>query len=215
MTEAAPIGPRTPCLAARTGKYPDAPLGWALKPDGTVTLKDTGVPYPVAYSLGGRMPGSGSTTTRPSSRSPSTPTIRRWANCGIYIAKAMRDKFLLQGPNAVLPFLYFPWTLVAAYHWTHDPSYKEAVVRIADDGLATWGWLCDAEMREHALRLRAAIGAARCHRRAGLQPAILRRGQLWRTLYGNATGSPDRSFNQPFMLGSGHASADSLVPDLA
>ncbi len=188
----------TPMPRCANRKYPDAPLGW-IKPDGSVTLTDTGVPYPVDYGFGGqkRVWYYTDQTFFKIAKYTNDPS---WANCGIYIAKAMRDQFLLKGPNTVLPFLYFPWTLVAAYHWTHDSSYKEAVIRIADDGSAPWGWLGDAEMREHAYGFERRLARLDVTGEPDYNLQYFADGTL-ATLYGNATGAPDRSFNQPFMVG--------------
>ena len=178
-------------------KFPDAPLGWA-KPDGGVTLQDTGVPYPVEYSIGAnqRVWYYNDETFFKIAKYTNDPT---WANCGIYIAKAMRDQFLLKTPK-IFAFMYFPWQLVAAYQWTQDPSYKEAVVRIADEGTAYWGWLGDAEMREHAYAFERRLARLAVTGEADYNLQYFAEGTL-ATLYGNATGAPDRAFNQPFMLG--------------
>jgi hypothetical protein len=179
-------------------KYPDAPLGWATK-DGVVTLKDTGVPYPVAYSLGAnaRVWFYNDETFFKIAKYTGDPS---WANCGVYIAKAMRDKFLIEGPNQVLPLLYFPWALVAAYRWTNDPSYKEAVVRIADAGNGYWGFVGDAFMREHAFAFERRLARLDVTGEPDYHLPYYAEASLAQ-LYGNATGSPERAFNEPFMLG--------------
>jgi hypothetical protein len=179
-------------------KYPDAPLGWANK-DGVVTLKDTGVPYPVAYSMGGnaRVWFYNDESFFKIAKYSGDPT---WANCGIYIAKEMRDLFLIKGPNQVLPFFYFPWTMVAAYHWTHDPSYKEAVIRIADEGNGYAGWLPDGGMREHAFAFERRLARLDVTGEPDYHLPYFAEVTLAQ-LYINATGSPERAFNEPFMLG--------------
>ncbi len=177
-------------------KYPDAPLGWA-KPDGSVSMKNTGVPYPVGLGDFSRVWYYNDETFFKVAKYTNDPT---WANCGIYIANAMRDQYLLKGPNTVFAFAYFPWALVAAYRSTQDPSYKEAVVRIADGGTAYWGWLGDAEMREHAYAFERRLARLALTGETDYNLQYFAEGTL-ATLYGNATGAPDRSFNQPFMLG--------------
>jgi len=188
----------TPMPRCANRKYPDAPLGW-IKPDGSVTLQDTGVPYPVSYNFGGqhRVWYYNDETFFKIAKYTNDPT---WANCGIYIAKAMRDQFLLEGPNTVLPFLYFPWTLVGAYHWTHDPSYKEAVVKIADAGTDYWGWVGDFGMREHAYAFERRLARLDVTGEPDYNLQYFAEASIAQ-LYNNATGAPDRSFNQPFMLG--------------
>jgi len=188
----------TPMPRCANRKYPDAPLGW-IRQDGTVTLQDTGVPYPVAYNFGGqpRVWYYNDETFFKIAKYTNDPS---WANCGIYIAKAMRDQFLFQGPNSVLPFLYFPWTMVAAYHWTKDPSYKEAVVKIADAGTAYWGWVGDFGMREHAYAFERRLARLDVTGEPDYNLPYFAEATIAQ-LYGNAIGAPDRSFNQPFMLG--------------
>lgn len=179
-------------------KYPDAPLGWATK-DGVVSLKDTGVPYPVAYSAGAnaRVWFYNDETFFKIAKYTGDPS---WANCGIFIAKEMRDKFLFQGPNSIQSIFYFPWALVAAYRWTHDASYKEAVIRIADSGNDYFGWVEDAAMRENAFAFerrlaRLEVTGEPDYTLPGYADAALAQ------LYINATDSAERSFNEPFMLG--------------
>jgi hypothetical protein len=190
-------GTSTPYPRCPNRKDPDAPLGW-VRPDGSVTMQDTGVPYPVEYNLGGnqRVWYYNDETFFKIAKYTNDPT---WASCGIYIAKAMRNQFLLKSPKT-FAFLYFPWQLVAAYQWTHDPSYKEAVIRIADEGAAYFGWLCDAEMREHAYAFERRLARLAVTGEVDYNLQYFAEGTL-ATLYGNATGAPDRSFNQPFMLG--------------
>jgi hypothetical protein len=179
-------------------KYPDAPLGWAL-PDGTVTLKDTGVPYPVAYTPGSnaRVWFYNDDAFFKIAKYTNDPS---WANCGIYIAKEMRDLILIKGPNYILPMFYFPWALVGAYRWTHDPTYKEAVIRIADAGSAYWGASSDAWMREHAFAFERRLARFDVTGEQDYNLQYFAEASLAQ-LYVNATGSPERTFNEPFMLG--------------
>ena len=188
----------TPMPRCANRKYPDAPLGW-IKQDGSVTLQDTGVPYPVDYNFGGqhKVWYYNDETFFKIAQYTSDPS---WANCGIYIAKAMRDQFLFRGPNSVLPFLYFPWTMVAAYHWTKDPSYKEAVIKIADAGTAYWGWVGDVGMRENAYAFERRLARLDVTGEPDYNLQYFAEATLAQ-LYPNATGAPDRTFNQPFMLG--------------
>ncbi len=178
-------------------EYPDAPMGWAT-PDGSFTPKNTGVPYPVDMNFGGmlRVWYYSDETFFRIAKYTNDPT---WANCGIYIAKTMRDHFLLESPK-IPAYMYFPWTLVAAYDWTKDPSYKEAAIKIADEGTAYFGWLCDAEIRENAYALERRLARLQLTGEPDYNMQYFAEFSLAQ-LYGNATGAPDRSFNQPFMLG--------------
>lgn len=122
-----------------------------------------------------------------------------WANCGLYIARAMRDRFLDKGPN-VRGNLYFPWMLVAAHRWTKDPTFREAAIRIADAGTYAWGSVSDFNIREHAyaferrLARRALTGEEDYDLEQFADAAI---GMM----YINAVGAPERRFQQPFMTG--------------
>ena len=185
-----------PRCANRT--YPDAPLGWATK-EGVVTLQDTGVPYPVAYSPGSnaRVWFYNDEAFFKIAKYTGDPT---WANCGIYIAKTMRDKILMDGPASIMPIFYFPWTMVGAYRWTHDPTYKEAVVRIADAGSGYWGFVGDFSMREHAFAFERRLARLDVTGEQDYNLQYFAEATLAQ-LYVNATGSPERFFNEPFMLG--------------
>jgi hypothetical protein len=123
-----------------------------------------------------------------------------WANCGMAIARLMRDKFLALGPTAVQGIFYFPWTLVAAFRWTGDPSYKEAVASIADKGNNFRGDTRDLFAREHAfaferrLARREVTGEEDYNLQNFADAAI---GML----YVNAAQSAERTFNEPFITG--------------
>jgi len=122
-----------------------------------------------------------------------------WANCGIYVAKAMRDRFLSSSPG-VAGYYYFPRALQAAYEWTGDVSYKDALLAIAESGNNFRGEVHDFAMREHAfaferqLAKRAATGVENYRLQYFADAAI---GHLYEV----ATDSPARTFNEPFMLG--------------
>jgi hypothetical protein len=124
-----------------------------------------------------------------------------WANCGVDVARVMRDKFLGPlGATAVQAYFYFPWTMVAAYRWTGDPSYKDAVIAIADGGNHHRGDTRDLSAREHAFAFerRLARRAVTGTEDYGLQHyADAAIGML----YINAAKSPERTFNEPFILG--------------
>ncbi len=123
-----------------------------------------------------------------------------WANCGIDVARVMRDKFQKSGPTSMYGYFYFPWTLVAAYRLTGDVSYKEEVISIADGGTNYRGDVRDMYMREHAfafearLARRAVTGEEDYNLQYFADVAIA-------MLYINAARSPERTFNEPFMLG--------------
>ncbi len=87
-------------------KDPQAPLGWA-DAKGVVTLSNTGVPYPVAYSPGSnaRVWFYNDETFFRIAQYTGEPS---WANCGVFIAAAMRDKFQQFGPTGHAGLLLFP-----------------------------------------------------------------------------------------------------------
>jgi hypothetical protein len=123
-----------------------------------------------------------------------------WANCGVKVAEAMRDRFAASGPTTMYALYLFPWTMVSAYGWTGDPSFKTQVVNIADAGMYWHGSIDDLFMREHAfaferrLARRAVTGEEDYHLQYFADAAIS-------MLYINATRSPERGFNEPFMMG--------------
>jgi hypothetical protein len=122
-----------------------------------------------------------------------------WANCGLYIARSIRDRFLLQG-HKVGGRYYFPWLLVGAYARTGDPSFREAVIRIATDGNNSYGGVGDFGMREHAyaferrLAKRAVTGEEDYDLEQFADAAL---GMI----YVNAVGAPERMFQEAFMVG--------------
>lgn len=176
---------------------PQAPLGWA-DAKGAATLTNTGVPYPLTYSPGGEQQVwyyNDETFFRIAKYTGEVS----WTNCGLYIANVMRDKFKSRGPGQPA-YEYFPWTLVAAYRFTGDSSYKDAVISIADGGTYSGGAIGEFLIREnaYAFERRLAKRDVTGEEDYGLPYfADATIGQL----YGNAVGSPDRTFNQPFMLG--------------
>lgn len=123
-----------------------------------------------------------------------------WANCGMYVARAMLEKFTSAGPNSVQGYFYFPWTLAAAWRRTSDPAYKNVISGIADAGVNYWGEVDEYGVREHAfaferrLARRAVTGEEDYNLRYYADATIAQ-------LYENATLGPARTFNQPFMLG--------------
>jgi hypothetical protein len=122
-----------------------------------------------------------------------------WANCGLYIAKTMKDRFLNVSPS-VAGYYYFPRILQAAYEWTSDASYKDAIVAISEHGNNFRGEVHDFAIREHAfaferqLARQAVTGEPNYHLSYYADAAI---GHL----YELAIDSPARTFNEPFMLG--------------
>ena len=122
-----------------------------------------------------------------------------WANCGLYLARQMRNHFLTVNP-AIAGYRYFPWLLVAAYSWTGDPSFREAALRIATNGSWVHGTVSDFDIREHAyaferrLAKRALTGEEDYDLTQFADAAL---GMI----YINATGAPERMFHQPFMIG--------------
>jgi hypothetical protein len=179
-------------------KHAEAPLGWA-NPQGVVTLSNTGTPYPVAYSGGSnaRVWFYNDETFFKIARYTNDST---WANCGVFIAAAMRDKFLTQGPNAMQAIFYFPWTMVAAYKWTKDPGYKDAVISIADSGAFSKGWVSDMLLREHAFAFERRLAKREVTGEEDPDLPYFAEASLAQ-LYINATASPERTMNEPFMLG--------------
>jgi hypothetical protein len=175
-----------------------APLGWSDS-KGVVTLSNTGVPYPVAYSPGSdaRVWFYNDETFFRIAQYTGDPT---WANCGVFIAAAMRDKFQQYGPAAMPGYFYFPWTLVAAFRLTHDSSYRDTVVSIANGGSWIRGSVNDFAMRENAFAFETRLAQRDLTGQEDFNLPYFAETALGQ-LYVNATGSPDRTFNEPFMLG--------------
>ncbi len=179
-------------------KDPAAPLGWA-DAAGHVTLSNTGTPYPVSYSTGSnaRVWFYNDETFFRIAQYTGDPT---WANCGVFIASAMRDKFQQNGPTAIQAFLYFPWTMVAAYRLTKDPSYRDAVISTADGGQGSRGSVNDFSIRENAFAFEGRLARREVTGQEDYDLPYFAEAALGQ-LYVNATSSPDRSFNEVFMLG--------------
>lgn len=179
-------------------KDPQAPLGWSDE-KGVVTLRNTGIPYPVAYSPGSnaRVWFYNDETFFRIAQYTGDPS---WANCGVFIAAAMRDKFKEFGPNAMPGYFYFPWTLVAAYRFTKDPSYLVSVISLASG--ATWirGSVNDFAMRENALAFEIRLAKRELTGEEDYDLPYYAEAALGQ-LYVNAMGTPDRTINEPFMLG--------------
>ena len=176
-------------------KNPQAPLGWA-DAKGVVTLSDTGEPYPVVYSPGSnaRVWFYNDETFFRIAQYTGDPS---WANCGVFIAAAMRDKFREFGPTAMPAYFYFPWTLVAAYRLTKDPSYRDVVISTADGGQ---GSVNDTRIRENAFAFEGRLAKREVTGQEDFDLPYFAEATLGQ-LYVNASGSPDRTFNEPFMLG--------------
>lgn len=179
-------------------KYPDAPLGWAL-PDGGVTLKNTGVPYSAGYTPGGDQ-RVWFYNDDAFFRIAKYTGDRSWANCGLFLASAMRNRFLFDGPNSMPGYLLFPWAMVAAYRWTNDASYKEAIVKLADQGTYFRGTVDDFGMREHAFAFERRLARRDVTGEEDYNLPYYAEASLAQ-LYVNATHSPERVFNEPFMIG--------------
>jgi len=179
-------------------KDPQAPLGWA-DAKGVVTLSDTGVPYPVAYDPGSnaRVWFYNDETFFRIAQYTGDPS---WANCGVFVAAAMRDKFQKFGPNAMPAYFYFPWTLVGAYRQTKDPSYRDVVISTADSGQGARGSVNDFATRENAFAFEGRLAKRDVTGQEDYDLPYFAEAALGQ-LYANASGSPDRSFNEPFMLG--------------
>ena len=179
-------------------KDPQAPLGWADS-KGVVTLSNTGVPYPVMYTPGSnaRVWFYNDETFFRIAQYTGDPS---WANCGVFVAAAMRDKFQQFGPTAIHSVFYFPWTLVAAYRLTKDPSYQAAVISTADGGQASRGSVSDSGMRENAFGFEGKLAKRYLTGQEDYDLPYFAEVALGQ-LHVNATGSPDRVFNEPFMLG--------------
>lgn len=179
-------------------KDPQAPLGWA-DDKGVVTLKNTGTPYPVQYTPGGdqRVWFYNDETFFRMADYTGDPS---WANCGLYVAAAMRDKFQQNGPRAIQGYLYFPWTMVAAYRMTKDSSYKEQVIATADSGTNALGSISDFGIRENAFAFEGKLAKRYLAGEGDIALQYYAEAALAQ-LYVNATAKPDRVFVQPFMAG--------------
>jgi hypothetical protein len=179
-------------------KDPQAPLGWA-DAKGVVTLSNTGVPYPVAYS-----PGSNARVwfynDETFFRIAQYTGDSSWANCGVFVAAAMRDKFLQSGPNAMPGYFYFPWTLVGAYRLTKDPTFRDALISTVDAGPGSRGSVNDFAMRENAFAFEGRLAKRDVTGQEDYDLPYFAEAVLAQ-LYVNATGSPDRTFSEPFMVG--------------
>ncbi len=179
-------------------KDPEAPLGWA-DAKGNISPRATSVPYPVAYS-----PGSNARVwfynDETFFRIAQYTGDDSWANCGIFVADAMRDKFKQYGPGSMPGFYYFPWTLVAAYRHTKDPSYKDALISIAEKGSGIRGSVNDFNIRENAFAFESRLAKRELTGEEDYELPYYAEAVLGQ-LYINATVKPDRTFNEPFMLG--------------
>lgn len=176
--------------------------------NGTVGASTNAAPYNMAYTTGGD--GnlwfySDQTFFRLAEREIAAGHDSGWANCGLSIGRAMRDKFYYSGVNSMLGIFYFPWSLVGAYGWTGDPSFKKQLLRITDlessprsPNLA--GENDNWAMREHAfafeslLARRAVTGEDDPHLQYYADIALA-------TIYVNSAPTDERTFNQPFMMG--------------
>jgi len=179
-------------------KDPQAPLGWA-DPAGNVTLTNTGVPYPVSYFPGSnqRVWFYNDETFFRIAKYTGDPS---WANCGVFIAAAMRDKFQQFGPAAIAAYYYFPWTMVGAYRLTKEASYRDTVISTADHGQRASGSVGDVLMREHAFAFEGRLAKRDVTGQEDYDLPYFAEASLGQ-LYMNATSSPDRTFNEPFMIG--------------
>jgi hypothetical protein len=179
-------------------KDPQAPLGWA-DGKGVVTLSNTGVPYPVVYSPGSnaRVWFYNDETFFRIAQYTGDPS---WANCGVFVAAAMRDKFQQFGPMAMPAYFYFPWAMVGAYRLTKDPTYRDEVISTADGGQGSRGSVDDFAMRENAFAFEGRLAKRDLTGQEDYDLPYFAEATLGH-LYVNATGSPDRIFNEPFMLG--------------
>ena len=175
-----------------------APLGWA-DAAGNVTLSNTGTPYPVSY-----FPGSNARVwfynDETFFRIAQYTGDPSWANCGVFIAAAMRDKFQQYGPTGMPAYYYFPWTMVAAYRLTKDPTYRDAVISTADGGQGSRGSVNDLRIRENAFAFEGLLAKRDITGQEDPDLPYFAEATLGQ-LYVNASGSPDRAFNEPFMLG--------------
>jgi hypothetical protein len=179
-------------------KDPQAPMGWA-DAKGVVTLSNTGDPYPVSYNPGSdaRVWFYNDETFFRIAQYTGDPS---WANCGVFIAAAMREKFQKFGPAAMPAYFYFPWTLVGGFRFTKDPSYRDTVISIADGGTGARGSVSDFAMRENAFAFEGRLAKRDVTGQEDYDLPYYADAALGQ-LYVNATGSPDRIFNEPFMLG--------------
>jgi hypothetical protein len=200
MTSSTNGGGSAPSMYPRcvNRKDQEAPLGWA-DAQGRISSTPTGVPYPVAY-----FPGSNARVwfynDETFFRIAHYTGDRSWANCGIFVAEAMRDKFKQFGPNAMPPIFYFPWTLVAAYRFTQDTSYRDAVISIGEEGNGIAGSVSDNYIRENAFAFERRLAMREVTGQEDFNLPYYAEAVLGQ-LYVNATGKPDRTFNEPFMLG--------------
>lgn len=112
----------------------------------------------------------------------------------------MRDKFQKFGPAAMPGYFYFPWTMVGAYRLTKDPSYRDAVISTADSGPASRGSVNDNAIRENAFGFEGRLAKRDVTGQEDPDLPYFAEATLGQ-LYVNATGSPDRTSNEPFMLG--------------
>jgi hypothetical protein len=121
-----------------------------------------------------------------------------WANCGIHIAKAWRNRFLLGTyPNSYL--LTDGEVTAAAYGWTRDPTLRVAMKK-ALTGAPYWdGRIDENQQRNHAF----AMTRRRVYEKVtGIEDYMLQYyvEAALMMVFNNAAERPERVYNQPFLL---------------